>query len=180
MDSIIQAPDPRLRTRATATTAKVSGDLLDRMVSIMGAAGGIGLAATQVGEPVRVIVIDVVKLEAYEGVEGSLTSGGFELVNPEVEVLDGRLERWREGCLSVPGFAEDVERPAVVRVSGILRDGSLTTFIASGLLAACVQHEVDHLDGRLFIDRLTPLRRDIISRKLQKLRRQRTIAASLV
>ena len=157
--AILCYPDSRLRTKAVPVAA-VDGAtrrLIDDMFETMYAAPGIGLAATQVNVHKRVLVIDVS--------EGRDTPLAF--VNPVIELAEGRAEH-EEGCLSVPGFYETVERASEVRVSALGRDGRPFTMTATGLLAVCVQHECDHLDGKLFVDYLSSLKRQRIKTKLRK------------
>jgi peptide deformylase len=136
--------------------------LIDNMVQTMYAAMGIGLAATQVGIPQRILVVDV--------------SGGREaadlivFVNPEFVERDG-MQLEEEGCLSLPGFNATVARPSKVVLSGLDRDGQEQTVEGSGLLARAFQHEMDHLDGTLFVDRLRGLQKDIVVRRIKKLSR---------
>jgi len=136
--------------------------LVDDMIETMYAAPGIGLAATQIGVPLRVFVVDLSV--------GRDPAQLIEMVNPEfVEREGAQLEE--EGCLSVPGFNATVLRPARTVVSGLNRDGQSQRIDASGLLARAFQHEIDHLDGRVFLDRLRGIKRDVIVRKIQKLQR---------
>jgi peptide deformylase len=136
--------------------------LIEDMVETMYAAPGIGLAATQVGVPSRIFVIDLSV--------GRDPSQLIAMVNPEFVERDGtQLEE--EGCLSVPGFNATVLRPARAVVRGVDRNGQPLQLEGSGLLARAVQHEMDHLDGRLFVDRLRGIKRDVIVRKIQKLQR---------
>jgi len=136
--------------------------LIDDMIDTMYAAPGIGLAATQVGVPLRVCVIDL-----------SIGKRGGELlalVNPEFVARDG-VQIEEEGCLSVPGFNATVARPAKVVVNAADRHGAVRTIEGTGLLARALQHEIDHLDGLLFLDRLRGIKRDLIVRKVRKLQR---------
>jgi peptide deformylase len=133
--------------------------LLDDMVETMYAAPGIGLAAPQIGVPRRVIVID---LSVGED-KGQL----IKLVNPEFVLKEGE-QRHEEGCLSIPGFGGTPVRPARVVVKGLLPDGTERTYEGTELLARAFCHEIDHIDGLLFVDRLTPLKRDLLTRKLRK------------
>ncbi len=136
--------------------------LIDDMIETMYAAPGIGLAATQVGVPARVFVIDLSV--------GRDPSQLIALANPEFVEREGtQLEE--EGCLSVPGFNATVLRPARVVVSGLDRHGRPLRLEGAGLLARAFHHEMDHLDGRLFVDRLRGIKRDVIVRKIQKLQR---------
>ena len=162
---ILEFPDPRLRTRAepVAVFDDSLSRLVDDMFETMYDAPGIGLAATQVDVHKRIIVIDV-----SEGRDQPLV-----FINPQVEVLDEELGEYDEGCLSVPGFYETVERPRRVRVTAQDRDGETFTMDLDGLLAVCIQHEIDHLEGRLFVDYLSSLKRTRIRKKLEKQHRLR-------
>jgi peptide deformylase len=139
--------------------------LLDDMIATMYAAPGIGLAAPQIGVPLRVCVIDL-----SIGKRGGEV---IELVNPEFVERDG-LQLEEEGCLSVPGFEATVPRPSRAVVRAHARQGAPNTVEGSGLLARALQHELDHLDGRLFLDRLRGLQRDVIVRRIRKRQRQGT------
>jgi peptide deformylase len=136
--------------------------LIDDMVETMYAAPGIGLAATQIGIPLRVFVVDLSVGKA----NGELIA----LVNPEFVEREG-MQLEEEGCLSVPGFNATVLRPNRIVVKGRDREGSERTLEGKGLLARAFQHEMDHLDGKLFVDRLRGVKREMIVRKIQKLRR---------
>jgi len=160
---ILEFPDPRLRTRAKPVR-QVTDDtrrLVDDMLETMYDAPGIGLAATQVNVHERVLVIDISE-ERKEP---------LVFINPEVTVLDPELGEYDEGCLSVPGFYETVQRPTRVQVTALDRDGKSFTREVSGLLAICLQHEIDHLEGKLFVDYLSPLKRQRIRKKLEKQQR---------
>ncbi len=161
---ILEFPDPRLRTKATPvdTVDDSLRTLIDDMLETMYDAPGIGLAATQVNVHKRLIVIDVSEDRSQPMV----------FINPEIEVLDPDLSEYDEGCLSVPGFYETVSRPRQVRISAIDRNGEAFGMIAEGLLATCIQHEIDHLDGKLFVDYLSTLKRQRIRSKLEKSQRQ--------
>jgi peptide deformylase len=163
--NILEFPDPRLRTKAQPV-AEVNDslrDLIDDMLETMYAAPGIGLAATQVDVHQRLLVIDVSEDH----------SEPLVFINPEVTVLDPELGEYDEGCLSVPGFYETVNRPRRIRVTALGRDGQPFTRELEGLLAICLQHEIDHLDGKLFVDYISPLKRQRIRKKLEKAQRQR-------
>jgi peptide deformylase len=136
--------------------------LIDDMVQTMYAAPGVGLAATQVGVPLRVFVADISV--------GRDPSALHVFVNPQFVSRDG-MQLEDEGCLSVPGFNATVARPSRVVVTGLDRDGAEHTVEGTGLLARCFQHEMDHLDGRLFVDHLRGLQKDLIVRKIKKLAR---------
>jgi peptide deformylase len=160
---ILHFPDPRLRKRAVPVE-KVDDDirrLVDDMLETMYEAPGIGLAATQVNVRRQVIVIDI-----SENRDAPLV-----LINPEILSREGE-EEMEEGCLSVPGYYETVRRADRVRVHALNRDGEAFEMDADGLLAVCIQHEMDHLDGKLFVDYLSPLKRSRIQKKLEKLARQ--------
>jgi len=161
--NILHFPDPRLRTRA-APVPQVDASirrLVDDMFDTMYDAPGIGLAATQVNVHQRVIVIDVSEEKNEPRV----------FINPEIISRDG-VEQMDEGCLSVPGVYETVERAEKVKVRALNRDGQPFELEADGLLAVCIQHEMDHLEGKLFVDYLSSLKRERIRKKLEKLRRQ--------
>lgn len=158
--NILEFPDPRLRTPAkpVETVDDEIRRLIDDMFETMYAAPGIGLAATQVNVHKRVVVMDLSE-EKNEP---------LVFVNPEFESLTEELEPYQEGCLSVPGFYENVDRPQKVRIKALDRDGQPFELIAEGLLAVCIQHECDHLNGKLFVDYLSTLKRDRIRKKLEK------------
>ena len=160
---ILEFPDPRLRTRATPVpdVTDATRALVDDLFETMYAAPGIGLAATQVNVHQRVLVIDVSQDH----------SEPLVFINPEVTVLDAELGEYDEGCLSVPGFYETVQRPQRISVTALDRKGDTFTQELDGLLAVCLQHEIDHLDGKLFVDYLSPLKRQRIRQKLAKLQR---------
>ena len=161
---ILEFPDPRLRTEAgpveqvTDATRALIADMLETMY----AAPGIGLAATQVNVHQRILVIDVSEDHSEPQV----------FINPEVTVLDPELGEYDEGCLSVPGFYETVNRPQRVEVTALDRHGEPFTRELNGLLAICLQHEIDHLNGKLFVDYLSPLKRQRIRKKLEKSQRR--------
>jgi peptide deformylase len=160
---ILHFPDPRLRQKARPVD-RVDPDiqrLVDDMLETMYAAPGIGLAATQVNVPRRVVVIDV----------SDEHDQPLCLINPEVVERRGS-EEMDEGCLSVPGFYETVRRAEWIRVRALDREGKPLELEADGLLAVCIQHEVDHLDGKLFVDYLSSLKRDRIRKKLEKAERR--------
>lgn len=156
---ILEFPDPRLRTKATAVEA-VDDEirtLIDDLLETMYAAPGIGLAATQVNVHKRVLVTDVSEDKSQP----------LALVNPEIVSKDG-VEVMEEGCLSVPGFFEEVERAESIVVRFLDRDGKQQELEVDGLLAVCIQHEIDHLDGKLFVDYLSKLKRQRVRKKLEK------------
>ena len=160
---ILQYPDERLREAARPLT-QVDEDVrrqLDDMLETMYDARGIGLASVQVGWPWRATVIDV----SEERNEPRF------LVNPEIIEREGAVES-QEGCLSIPGYYDDVERAERIRYRALGRDGQPYEEEADGLLAICIQHEIDHLDGKLFIDYLSSLKRQRLYKKFLKLRKQ--------
>jgi peptide deformylase len=161
---ILEFPDPRLRLRAQPVTQVDTAlrTLIDDMFETMYAAPGIGLAATQVNVAKRVLVIDL-----SENHDQPLA-----LINPEVLERSG-VEETEEGCLSVPGYFDKVTRAETVRVRALDRNGKQIEFEAEGLLAVCIQHEIDHLDGKLFVDYLSELKRTRIRKKLEKERKER-------
>ncbi len=167
---IIIAPDRRLKRRSEPVTAvdEAVRTLLDDMLETMYAADGVGLAAIQVGEPRRCIVVDVHK--------AGEPPAPLKLVNPEILWRSQERMVHEEGCLSFPGHFAEVERPAQVRVSSLDETGTPQTLDAEGALAVCIQHEVDHLDGMLFVDHLSLVKRRIILRKLSKAQRAGTLA----
>lgn len=162
---ILEFPDPRLRTVAKPVSEVDDRirRLVDDMLETMYEAPGIGLAATQVDVHERVIVIDVSDDRQSPRV----------FINPEFDVLDPELGDYDEGCLSVPGFFETIQRPCRIRVTALDRDGASFTEELDGLMAICLQHEIDHLEGKLFVDYLSPLKRQRIRGKLEKAHRRR-------
>lgn len=161
--NILHFPDPRLRTVAKAVTEFDTElqQLVDNMFETMYEAPGIGLAATQVDRHIRLLVMDVSEARNKPRC----------LINPEILEADGE-EEMDEGCLSVPGFYEKVRRAEHVRVRTHKLDGTISEFEARGLEAVCIQHEMDHLEGKLFVDYLSSLKRNRIRNKLVKLQKQ--------
>jgi peptide deformylase len=168
---ILLPPAPLLKAKAKAvgTVDDATRQLMDDMLETMYAAPGIGLAANQVGVLKRVIVLDVAR--------ESEPPAPLCLADPEIVWQSEELATFSEGCLSVPDHYADVERPAAVRVRYLDRDGKRQELKASGLLATCVQHEMDHLEGILFVDHLSALKRNMILRKLAKQQKQQSEAA---
>ncbi|MFP5507814.1 MAG: peptide deformylase [Alphaproteobacteria bacterium] len=165
---ILIHPDPRLK-KVSAPVPDLSDDLrrlADDMLETMYDAPGIGLAAPQVGVNARLIVLDCVKTD-HDAPRPLI------MFNPEIVASSDERNTYEEGCLSIPEQYADVTRPAEVTVRWIDRNGNESQEDFAGLWATCVQHEVDHLDGKLFIDYLTPLRRQLITRRMQKLKRDR-------
>ena len=165
---ILLLPDPVLR-QTSLPVERVDDEarrFMDRMLATMYDAPGIGLAAIQVGEPRRIITIDVAREDEEKQ--------PLFLVNPEIVWRsDDERSTYEEGCLSIPEYYAEVERPAKVRVRYVDYDGKPQELEADGLLATCVQHEVDHLNGVLFIDYLSKLKRDLVVRKFTKAARER-------
>ena len=157
---ILEFPDPRLRKIATPVTVFDSKleDLIKDMVETMYDAIGIGLAATQIDVHKRILVIDV-----SESKDSPLV-----FINPSFEVIEAELSDYDEGCLSVPGFYETVSRPQRVLIKAQDQTGKAFELDAHGILAVCIQHETDHLDGKLFVDYLSSLKRQRIRNKLEK------------
>lgn len=165
--NILLHPDPRLKKIATPV-ASVSDELrrlADDMLETMYDAPGIGLAAPQVAVMNRMIVMDCAK-------DDEATPEPMVLINPEVVWTSEERSVYDEGCLSIPEHYAEVERPTEVEVSWMNLDGKTQRERFDGLWATCVQHEIDHLDGKLFIDYLRPLKRQMITRKMQKLKRE--------
>jgi len=168
--TILEYPDPRLRTKAQPMTAAdftpELSTLIDDMFETMYAAPGIGLAATQVDFHKRLLVIDVSKDKAEPLV----------FINPEILSREG-VGTIEEGCLSVPGVFDEVVRAAKIRVRALDRHGNVFERDCDDILAICVQHEMDHLDGKLFVDYLSDVKRDRIRKKLDKDRKERSARA---
>ena len=160
--TILEFPDPRLRTKAVPVTrfdaalARLAKDMLETMY----AAPGIGLAASQVDQHIQMLVLDVSEEK----------NAPMVIINPRIIASEGR-ETCQEGCLSVPGIFADVERAERIRIEAQDLDGKTFELDADGLLAVCIQHEMDHLAGKLFVDYLSPLKRDMVRKKLEKQRR---------
>lgn len=161
--NILHFPDERLRTIAQPVD-EVNDEvrsLVDDMFETMYTAPGIGLAATQVNVHKRIIVIDISEDKSQP----------LCLINPEITERDG-IQSYEEGCLSVPGFYENVERANAINVKALDRDGKEFQLRTDGLLAICIQHEMDHLQGKLFVDYISEMKRSRIKKKLQKLQKQ--------
>ncbi|MFT4676724.1 MAG: peptide deformylase [Patiriisocius sp.] len=159
---ILEFPDPRLRTKAkpisnvTGKIAKLSDDMLETMY----AAPGIGLAASQINVHQRVLVLDV-----SDDKQSSMV-----FINPKIITSEGEIQS-DEGCLSIPGFYEPVDRFEKIQVKALNRDGNEFILDAEGLLAICIQHEMDHLEGKLFVDYLSGTKRQLIRKRLLKLQK---------
>lgn len=165
--NILLHPDPRLKKHAepVADLSDALRTLADDMLETMYDAPGVGLAAPQVGILQRLVVLDCVKEEGEK-------PRPLIMFNPEIIAASEETSVYEEGCLSIPEQFADVTRPAEVQVRWIDRDGNEQTEGFAGLWATCAQHEIDHLDGKLFIDYLKPLKRQMITRKMVKLKRE--------
>jgi peptide deformylase len=165
--TILEYPDPRLRTRARPVEHfdEALGRLIDDMFETMYAAPGIGLAATQVDVHRRLIVMDV----------SEDRSEPLVFINPEFLEREG-VAKTEEGCLSVPGIFDDIQRAAKIRIRAQDRTGAAFERELEGMVSVCLQHEMDHLEGRLFVDYLSDLKRDRIRKKLDKDRKERVAA----
>jgi len=166
--TILEFPDERLRKKASPVAAvdHSTRQLIDDMLETMYAAPGIGLAANQVNIQKRIIVLDISEEK----------NSPLALINPEILTKEGQEES-DEGCLSVPGVFEKVKRAEKIRVKALNRDGDSFEMDAEGILAVCIQHEIDHLEGKLFVDYLSPLKRQLARKKVKKEQRQRESGA---
>ncbi len=162
---ILEFPDPRLRTVAKPVSEVTDEirQLVKDMLETMYAAPGIGLAASQVDRHIRLLVLDISEDQSKPQV----------FINPTFEPISAETKAYDEGCLSIPGFYESVERPDLIRVSALDLQGQPQTTEADGLLSVCIQHEIDHLDGKLFVDYISTLKRNRIKAKLEKLHKSR-------
>lgn len=167
---IITAPDPRLKVKCEPVAAvdEAVAKLMDDMLDTMYLAPGIGLAAPQVGVTKRILVVDV---SPKDGVRDPI-----RMANPEIVWRSDELTVYEEGCLSLPEQYAEVERPKKVRFRYLDEKGVPQEREAEGLLATCIQHEIDHLDGIIFVDHLSALKRGMILRKLAKLKKQQALA----
>jgi peptide deformylase len=168
--AILEYPDPRLRTKAqpVAVVDDALRRLADDLLETMYAAKGVGLAASQVDVHKRLLVLDV----------SDTHDQPLILINPEILSAEGRAPG-EEGCLSLPGIYDKLERATRIRVRALDRNGQPFELDAEGMLAVCIQHEMDHLEGKLFVDYLSELKRQLIRRRLQKERRQRSSGSEL-
>ncbi|MFY0678347.1 MAG: peptide deformylase [Neptuniibacter sp.] len=159
--TILEYPDTRLRTIAepVENVDNEIRSIIDDMFETMYAAPGIGLAATQVNIHKQIVTIDLSEEQ----------NEPLVMINPEFEVLDEEKDKYQEGCLSVPGFFEDVTRPQKILLKALNYEGEAYELEAEGLLAVCIQHELDHLNGKLFVDYLSMLKRNRIKSKLEKI-----------
>jgi peptide deformylase len=167
--AILEYPDPRLRTKAVpvAVVDDAVRQLIDDLLETMYAAKGIGLAASQVDVHRRILVLDI----------SDSRDQPMAFINPEIVEAEGSAPG-EEGCLSLPGIYDKLERAARIRVRALDRNGEPFELDAEGMLAVCIQHEVDHLEGKLFVDYLSELKRQLIRRRLQKERKQRVSQGS--
>ncbi len=168
---IITAPDKRLKLKSEPVESVDSeiAKLMDDMLETMYLAPGVGLAAPQIGVTKRIIVVDVGKSEEERA--------PHRMANPELVWTSDELSLYEEGCLSLPEHYADVERPERIRVKYLDETNTEQELEADGLLATCIQHEMDHLEGVLFVDHLTSLKRNMILRKLQKAKKMKAAAA---
>jgi peptide deformylase len=166
--AILEYPDPRLRKKAAAVTAVDDAlrQFIDNLLETMYAANGVGLAATQVDVHKRVIVLDV----------SDTRDQPLVLINPEILSKEGEGPG-EEGCLSLPGIYDKLSRATRIRVRALGRDGQPFEMDAEGLLGVCIQHEMDHLEGKLFVDYLSELKRTLIRRRLEKERKQKSASS---
>ncbi len=166
---VLHFPDNRLR-KIAQPVKKVDQevkDIIEQMFFTMYEEKGIGLAATQVNIHKRLIVIDV----------SENRNERLFLINPKIISLSEDLDSMEEGCLSVPGFYETVSRPKTVKVSSLDLNGEKIEFVANGLLATCIQHEIDHLNGKLFVDHISSLKRNRIEKKITKLKKEGNLSS---
>ncbi len=159
---IITLPDPKLRlvSKKIERIDALLGGLIADMIETMHDAPGVGLAAIQIAEPIRLLVVDIAKKEEQPDPQ--------VFVNPEILWSSDDRSTYEEGCLSIPEYYAEVERPASIRVRYLDRSGSIQEIAAEGMLATVLQHEIDHLDGVLFIDHISKLKRDRVIKKFQK------------
>ncbi|WP_343525561.1 peptide deformylase [Sphingomonas sp.] len=167
---IVEVPDPRLRlvSKPVETVDDSIRQLVAEMIETMYDAHGIGLAAIQVGVDKRILVID---LQEEEDEEGKPIRNPHAYINPEILSVSDELSTYNEGCLSIPEQYAEVKRPARCRVKWLDEKGEAHEAELDGLLATCMQHEIDHLNGVLFIDHVSRLKRDMLMRKLSKIRK---------
>lgn len=174
---IVIAPDPRLKTKSQPVreiTPEIHR-LMDDMLDTMYAARGIGLSAVQVGVLKRVIVVDTEWRESEDGQPAERRP--MRMINPEIIGETEEVRLYNEGCLSFPGQYSEVERPDAIRVRYLDEHGKEQIIEADGLLATCIQHEIDHMDGIVFVDHLSRVKRDVILRKVQKAKKMQELPA---
>lgn len=164
---LVILPDPVLRqlSKPIERVDEPLRKLADDMLATMYDAPGIGLAAIQIGAPLRMLVIDLAKEDEEPA--------PHVFINPQILSRSDERSVYEEGCLSIPDYYAEVERPATVRASYLDRDGRMQEIEAEGLMATCLQHEIDHLDGVLFIDHISKLKRDMVVRKFKKLAKEK-------
>jgi peptide deformylase len=164
---LVILPDPVLRqlSKPIERVHEPLRKLADDMLATMYDAPGIGLAAIQIGAPLRMLVIDLAKEDEEPA--------PHVFINPQILSRSDERSVYEEGCLSIPDYYAEVERPATVRASYLDRDGRMQEIEAEGLMATCLQHEIDHLDGVLFIDHISKLKRDMVVRKFKKLAKEK-------
>ncbi|OQM73719.1 peptide deformylase [Manganibacter manganicus] len=164
---LVILPDPVLRqlSKPIERVDEPLRKLADDMLATMYDAPGIGLAAIQIGTPLRMLVIDLAKEDEEPA--------PHVFINPEILSRSDERSVYEEGCLSIPDYYAEVERPAAVRARYLDRDGKMQEIEAEGLMATCLQHEIDHLDGVLFIDHISKLKRDMVVRKFKKLAKEK-------
>jgi peptide deformylase len=168
---ILTYPDPRLALKAAPveTVDAATKQLVTDMFETMYHSDGVGLAAIQVGVQKRVIVVDCAPRPEDEDKATPLgPREPYAIINPQIVSSEGEIV-WEEGCLSVPGYTDEIERAEKVTVKGLDREGTPILIEAEGLLAVCLQHEIDHLEGVLFVDRLSRLKQSVVKKKLKKL-----------
>ncbi len=173
---IIEVPDPRLRqiSKPVESFDAALQTLIDDMFETMYDAPGIGLAAIQVGVPLRLLVIDL--QESEEDSDEPCPKNPRVFINPEFSDPSEELNVYTEGCLSIPDQYADVERPKTIRAKWLDREGKAHDELLDGMIATCLQHEVDHLNGIVFIDHLSRMKRDMLLKKLEKQRKQKRAA----
>ena len=166
---VLHFPDSRLRivAKKVENVDQNIKDIIDQMFFTMYEEKGIGLAATQVNIHKRIIVIDISEKKNEK----------ICLVNPEITFFSNDMDIYEEGCLSVPGFYENVSRPKNIKVSTLNYNNELIEIEASGLLSTCIQHEIDHLNGKLFVDHISSLKRNRIEKKIVKLKKEGTLSS---
>lgn len=176
---IINIPDPLLRSvsKPVEEVSDALRKLMDDMLETMYDAPGIGLAGIQIAVPLRIITLDVAMRSSDEEEDEDAEPEEVEpepmfLINPEIMSFSDELSTYEEGCLSIPDYYADVERPARCMVKYIDRDGKEQSIEATGLLSTVIQHEVDHLDGKLFVDHISKLKRDMVVKKFTKIAKQ--------
>ncbi|WP_142416290.1 peptide deformylase [Bartonella massiliensis] len=174
MRSLVTLPDPILRevSKPVEQVDAALQQLVDDMLETMYHSHGVGLAAIQIGIPLRMLVMDVSPNDAPKN--------PLVIINPEILWLSDERNVYKEGCLSIPDYFAEVERPKRLRVRYQNREGKQTEIEADDLLATCLQHEIDHLDGRLFIDYISKIKRDMVIRKFKKRAKEKTTQEAIL